>query len=259
MLSKNKIKLINSLDHKKYRETNKLFVAEGEKILREVLSSGYSVKILVINDTLLQSLPEELLEKPEEIITAKDSELSKISFLSSSSKGLAVIEIQDKAVEEKKITGQLSLVIEQLQDPGNFGTIIRTADWFGIRNIFCSHDCVDQYNSKVIQSTMGSFIRVNIQYCDLPKLLEKYSSEDNFPIYGSFLYGKNIYQEPLRQNGFIVIGNESKGISEQLSQLINHRISIPYYPANEKTIDSLNASLACAIICSEFRRRTLKT
>ena len=148
----------------------------------------------------------------------------------------------------------LCLALDDVQDPGNLGTIIRLADRCGIENIFCSHGTVDVFNPKVIQATMGALARVKLHYCDLASLI---SSLKEIPIYGTFLDGNNIYGENLSQNGLIIMGNEGNGVSKEVSQLINKRLYIPNYPTSRETSESLNVAIATAIVCAEFRRRSM--
>ena len=148
----------------------------------------------------------------------------------------------------------LCLALDDIQDPGNLGTIIRLADWFGIENIFCSHGTVDVYNPKVIQATMGALARVKLHYCDLVKLI---TSVKDIPIFGTFLDGNNIYGEDLSKNGLIIMGNEGNGVSKEVSKLINKKLYIPNYPTSRETSESLNVAIATAIVCAEFRRRSM--
>ena len=149
---------------------------------------------------------------------------------------------------------ELCLALDDIQDPGNLGTIIRIADWFGIKNIFCSHGTADAFSPKTVQATMGALARVKIHYCDIKALI---SGLDDVPVFGTFLDGNNIYESELSANGLIVMGNEGNGISKEVSALINKRILIPNYPQGNETTDSLNVAIATAIVCSEFRRRQL--
>ena len=148
----------------------------------------------------------------------------------------------------------MCLALDDIQDPGNLGTIIRLADWFGIEHIFCSQGTVDVYNSKVIQATMGALARVKVHYCNLPELI---SSLKDVPVYGTFLDGENIYDKPLSENGLIIMGNEGNGVSKEVSQLINNKLYIPNYPSGRTTSESLNVAIATAVVCAEFRRRLM--
>lgn len=247
-LNKNKIKLINSLSKKKYRNRENLFICEGEKIFETLLSSDFKIKeVFAIKD---------FVEKNEEIkklnyTLVSENELKKISELSTPQSVLALIEIPTKRIEAINFEGELTIVLDKIQDPGNLGTIIRLADWFGIKNIVCSTDTVDVYNPKVVQSTMGSIFSVNIFYTDLKAFFERHN---NSPIYGTFMDGDSIYETKLCQNGFILMGNEANGISNELKGYVNTRLSIPTLNKT-KAAESLNVAIATAIVCSEFLRR----
>lgn len=251
MLSKSKIKLINSLKRKKYRQINRLFTAEGSKLVLELLNSGFRVKTVVALESYIESVQGELLKNAGEVIAVSDNELKKISSLTAPQKVLAVAEIPDWKVEDEEIKKNLSLALDDIRDPGNLGTIIRTADWFGIKNVFCSQTCVDVYNPKVVQSTMGAVTRVKVHYTELAQLLDKWSAKSDCEIYGSFLKGENIYGAGLTNRGMVVLGNESRGISAALRPYISRSLCIPHRGRSE----SLNVSAAAAVICSEFRRK----
>jgi len=251
MLSKSKIKLINSLKIKKYRQVNRLFIAEGNKIVLELLNSGFRVKMFVALKSYIESVQDEFLKNAEEVIAVSDNELKKASSLTAPQKVLAVAEIPDRKIDNDEIKNALSLALDDIRDPGNLGAIIRTADWFGIKNVFCSQTCVDLYNPKVVQSTMGAITRVKVHYTELVQLLNKWSTKSNYKIYGSFLKGENIYDASLTNRGMVVLGNESRGISAALKPYISKSLYIPHRGRTE----SLNVSAAAAVICSEFRRR----
>jgi len=183
-------------------------------------------------------------------------ELSRISFLKTTPEIVAVVLIPKFEIDWDEIQGGLSLVLDEIQDPGNLGTIVRLADWFGIRNIICSEACADLYNPKVIQSTMGAFARVKVHYVALPEFLN-HAKELNIPIYGTFMEGENLYQCDLTVDGLIVMGNEGNGISENTTTYVSRKINIPSYPPGVVTSESLNVAIATAVICSEFRRRVI--
>lgn len=240
MISKNKIKLIRSLETKKGREKAGLFVAEGPKVVHDLLHEGF--------------VSEEILEDIEDI--------KKVSFLQHPQPVLGVFQMptEDKANSNDssdtyngQIDNQLVLALDGVQDPGNLGTIIRIADWFGIENIFCSHETADCWNPKVVQATMGSIARVKLHYLDLNKLIEHLPT--SYPVYATLLDGNNIYGQPLTQHGMIVMGNEGKGISPLLRTKINRKLLIPNYPPERETAESLNVAIATSIVCAEFRRR----
>ena len=241
MLSKNQIKLIKSLETKKYRKREGLFVAEGPKVVGDLLRAGYEPH------SIFSTLP-----RPDaELIT--DDELHRISFLQHPQEVLAVFHIPESNQNSQFsiLNSQLALALDGVQDPGNVGTIIRIADWFGITNIYCSPDTADVYNPKVVQATMGSLAHVTITYCDLVPLL----SEASIPVYGTLLDGEDIYQQPLSDKGIIVMGNEGNGISPEVRQLVTDKLLIPNFNKNTETAESLNVAIATAITLSEFRRR----
>lgn len=231
MISKNKIKLIHSLETKKGREKAGLFVAEGPKVVNDLLYAGFTA--------------ENIFEDIEDI--------KKISFLQHPQSMLGVFKLpRNEHYTEFSIT-QLVLALDGVQDPGNLGTIIRVADWFGIKDIFCSLDTADCWNPKVVQATMGSIARVQLHYVDLNKMVESLPAD--YPIYATLLDGENIYKQELSHHGMIVMGNEGKGISPLLRTKINRKLYIPNYSSNEDTAESLNVAIATSIVCAEFRRR----
>ncbi len=241
MLSKNQIKLIRSLELKKNRKRENLFVAEGPKVVGDLLKAGFHPH------SIFSTQPHDNAQ----LIT--DDELRRISFLQHPQEVLALFEIpsSNHTSQLSPLSSQLTLALDGIQDPGNLGTIIRIADWFGISTIFCSQDTADCYNPKVVQATMGSIAHVNIVYGDLVKLL----SETTLPVYGTLLDGENIYQQELTKEGIIVMGNEGNGISQEVRPLITHRLLIPNFSTQGETAESLNVAIATAITCSEFRRR----
>jgi TrmH family RNA methyltransferase len=254
-ISKNKIKYFSSLKQKKYRESEQLYSVEGEKIVFELLSSGKIVSYLVALPEWLKKNEKLLHHNIKEILEISDQELTRISSFKNPNKVIAIAPIEKRTYSKNDLQGSLSLILDDIKDPGNFGTIIRLADWFGIQNIFCSPETVELYNPKTIQATMGAFINVNVYYEELPDLLDKFKEMQSFNIYGTFLEGTNIYEAKLSKEGFIVIGNESKGISSKLRPYITHKITIPSCSGKVKPSDSLNAAIATAIVCSEFFRR----
>ncbi len=254
MLGKSKIKLIRSLEHKKYRHQNGLFLVEGDKMVREILLSSLEVKYLFAKPDWLSGLPDSLTSKATEITEIDDRELSQISFLKTPNQALALVKIPQYEFDYKELSNGLSLYLDEVQDPGNLGTIIRVADWFGIHHIVCGVGCADPYNPKAVQSTMGALIRVKTYQDDTSFFRNLNAQLPQFPIYGTFLDGENLYQKSLPNKAVIVMGNESKGISSDVEQYVNQRILIPSYPPNVPTSESLNVAIATAIVCAEFRR-----
>lgn len=248
MLSKNKLKFIRSLKEKKYRDEYDVFVAEGNKLVAELLTNS-KCKLLVAEKSFLESVN---LSHAEEALEVNGGELSQISFVKNPQQALGVF--YKKAVDENvNITSQLVLALDGIQDPGNMGTIVRLADWYGIRHIFCSSDTVDIYNPKVVQATMGAIARVHVHYVDLLAFLDKHS---DLPIYGTLLDGENMYQQELTQNGILIMGNEGNGIRPETEKRITKRLFIPTYPIGQHSSESLNVAIATAIVCAEFRRRS---
>ena len=253
MLSKNQIKLISSLQKKKYRDIHQLFVAEGDKLVMDLLYSKVKANYVIYTKDWQNQHTLEQFDNIENKIETDLLQMKKISNLKTPSSVIAIFRIPKYDISKEIIKNSLSIILDDVQDPGNLGTIIRIADWYGIKNIFCSTNTVDLYNPKVVQSTMGAVARVNVTYSSLEQLLSEYQSFD-FPFYGTTLDGDNIYNSKLVNKGFIIMGNEGKGISENIKEMLTHRLFIPNYPADIETSESLNVSVATAIICSEFRR-----
>ena len=250
MISKNKIKFIRSLEQKKFRKENGVFLAEGNKLVSD-LSDFFKCKILVATQQWLGSNRNIIAD--EKIYVEKD-ELSRVSLLKTPQDVLAVFEIPSYTLSMDCPRNELCLALDDVQDPGNLGTIIRIADWFGIKNIYCSHGTADAFSPKTVQATMGALARVQLHYCNIKELI---SSLNDVPVFGTFLDGDSIYNNTLSSDGLIVMGNEGNGISKEVAELINRRILIPNYPQGNETTDSLNVAVATAIVCSEFRRRQL--
>lgn len=256
MISKNKIKYIHSLESKKNRDSEGLFVAEGPKVVNDILSYFSSnIVMLVATSQWLNRDGAKYANMPGcEVIEVSEDELTKVSLLCHPQQVLAVFRKFNNNVAPHSLKDKLTIALDGVQDPGNLGTIIRIADWFGIENVICSKDTVDVYNPKVVQATMGSISRVNVSYMDLQELFV--SLPTNFPIYGTLLEGDNMYSQELSKAGLIVMGNEGKGLSATTRQLVNHALRIPSFPEGSDTADSLNVAIATAIVCAEFRRRS---
>ena len=248
MISKNLIKNIRSLENKKARHAEGLFIAEGPKVVGDLMEFYKPVKIVATT----QWLEKNHLLPNESTFVVTEEELRKVSLLQHPQQVLALFPIPEMPLPTlDKQT--LILALDNIQDPGNMGTIIRIADWFGITSIVCSKNTADSYNPKCVQATMGSIARVNVIYTDMEKWLAGLPSD--YPVYGTFLNGNNIYKEDLSTYGIIIMGNEGNGISEAVGQYVNKRILIPNYPEGRPTADSLNVAIATAITCAEFRRR----
>jgi TrmH family RNA methyltransferase len=237
MISKNQIKFVRQLEQKKYRRKEGLFVAEGPKVVGDLLRAGFNAQEIYAT--------KEWNNNGMHAQEVTDEELRKVSFLQHPQQVLALFEIPTTKISSDSA---LSLALDDVQDPGNLGTIIRIADWFGISTIYCSENTVDAWSPKVVQATMGSIARVNIVYTDLKELIRN----AKVPVYGTLLDGQNIYTQELSQDGIIVMGNEGNGISQAIRPLINRKLLIPQFHEGP---ESLNVAIATAITCSEFRRR----
>lgn len=246
-LSKNKLKYIRSLKEKKYRSEYGTFVAEGNKLVTDLLPY-MRCQLLVATPDFLNNLDTSTVE---EVIEVNDNELAQASFLQNPQQVLAVF-YQPQSDTSININRQLVLALDGIQDPGNLGTIVRLADWYGISHIFCSLDTVDIYNPKVVQATMGALARVKLHYVDLAEFLEK---NNKVPVYGTLLDGDDMYEQEITPHGIIVMGNEGNGIRPEIEKCVTRKLYIPNYPKGHTTSESLNVAIATAIICAEFRRR----
>jgi TrmH family RNA methyltransferase len=249
MLSKARIKLIQSLNLKKHRSELKLFVVEGKKQVTELLTSNYQINCIVATPNWANAFAQDIKNNTE-LIIVKAEELKKASLLQTPQEVMAVVEIHEHAFTPQILNEQFTIVLDGIQDPGNMGTIVRIADWYGIKNIVCSYDCVDILNPKTIQATMGSFARVNVFYTALDELF----NNNTLPVFGALMHGESLYNTPICELGILLIGNEGKGISNKLLPYITNPITIP----RVGEADSLNAGIATAIIC-DARARFLAT
>ncbi|RKS01534.1 RNA methyltransferase [Flavobacterium sp. 102] len=240
MVSKNQIKLITSLQHKKYRNEHQLFIAEGVKVIQELLLSNIVLEHLFVTEAIFEKI------NSSQKTGINEAEMKRISVLTSPSSCLAIFKIPKVAKIEEK---GLIVALDDIRDPGNLGTIIRLCDWFGVKQLVCSNETVDVYNPKVIQATMGSITRVNVSYVDL----NEFVSHTSLPVFGTFMDGKNIYKETLPADCVLIFGNEANGISPTLEKSIKNRIAIPRFGDVQQT-ESLNVATATAIFLSEFRR-----
>jgi TrmH family RNA methyltransferase len=249
-LSSGLIKLIHSLKVKKYRDKTGLFIAEGEKLIFDLLNTGIQLRYLLLLNNICDDRYEQIKDK---IVRVTEAELKKISEFKTGIKALGVFKIPKYTLNTNSAEKELILYCDDIQDPGNFGTIIRTCDWFGIRQVVCSPNSVDLYNPKVIRSGMGSVGRVSVNYISSNDFF--LSLPKNIPIYGTFLDGVDIYQTELESYGIIVIGNEGSGITKTTEKYVNYKLHIPNFSRNKNKPESLNASIATGIICSEFCRQ----
>ena len=250
MLSKNQIKYIRSLHLAKFRRQEKLFIAEGPKLALELLNSDFRVHSIHCLEEWHRANNRLCGDIPVSIISQK--ELERISNLQTPNEVLLLVKMMEEKGEAPTPGGDLVLVLDGIRDPGNLGTIIRTADWYGVRDVICSGDCVEVYNPKVVQATMGSIARVRVSYRDLKTFFA--SQGKDLPVYGTLLDGRSLYDQELSASGYLLIGSESHGISASLMPFITHPLLIP--PHSKAGAESLNASVATAIVLAEFRRRS---
>ena len=256
MVSKNKIKYLKSLEMKKHRQAESVFVAEGPKIVGDLLNVGFEPTYLAVVEcshfaSRLQNF--DLNGVHIDFVTADD--LRKVSSLEAPQQVLAVLKQPIWQLDSNVASKELCLALDEVQNPGNLGTIIRLAAWFGIEHLFCSKGCADVYNSKTVQATMGGLAHVKVHYVDLVEMIG--NLPNGTPIYGTFLDGENLYGKQLEQRGMIVMGNEGRGVSKEVENLVTEKLFIPNYPAERESTESLNVAIATAIVCAEFRRRAL--
>lgn len=239
-ISKNQLKLITSLSQKKYRQKHNLFIAEGVKVLNELLNSPFEIETLFCTDDFETTISEK------KVVRISETELKKVSTLKSPNKALGIFKIpKEKALQNYGLT----IALDAINDPGNLGTIIRLCDWFGVAQIVCSKDTVDCYNQKVVQASMGSLTRVTIHYTDL----ENYITKSNLDTFIADMDGENVYKTKLPKEGILIMGNEANGVSEEIKSLLQYKISIPRFGETQET-ESLNVATATAILLSEFKR-----
>ena len=241
MLSKAKIKLIRSLQIKKYRQQEQLFVVEGAKSVAELLKSDFVIELITGTGEYLSTLDAPVSLMAE----VKRDELQSLGLFQSNETTLAIARMKPNEPWQSE-PGEFVLALDDIRDPGNLGTILRTADWYGITRIVASTETADLYNTKVISATMGSFTRIHLYYTDL----KEYLSRSQKPVFGAFLEGEDVHQTDFGTEGIVVIGNEARGISDEVAALVSNRITIPRYGKAE----SLNAAIATAVICDNIRR-----
>ena len=245
-MTRAEIQFVRSLNDKRTRDAEGLFIAEGSKLVEEILASHLVVRHVYTTRRELHGANIELVTPQE---------MERISQLKNANDTLAIVEQPRYRLNREEVGKRLTLALDGVQNPGNLGTIIRLADWFGVEDIICSSECADCYNPKVVQATMGAILRVRVHYTsNLAELLSK-SAAAGTPIYGTLLDGENIYTQELSSHGIIVMGNEGRGLSDACRRALTHKLFIPPYPANAPTSESLNVAMATGIIMAEFRRR----
>ncbi|HJA89000.1 MAG TPA: RNA methyltransferase [Candidatus Parabacteroides intestinavium] len=250
MISKNKIKYIRSLELKKNRISERIFVAEGNKLVADMLPF-YTCKLLLAKPNWMATQGDI---PAEELLVAEEDDIRKASFLKNPQDVLALFHYPEWNLEEADPRKDLVLLLDGIQDPGNLGTIIRLADWFGIEHIVCSTDTADVFNPKTVQATMGALAHVKVHYTELAGYIRHWKG-NSVPVYGTFLDGDNLYGRSLTKNGLLIMGNEGNGVRPEIASLADERLYIPNYPQGRETAESLNVAIATAILCSEFRRR----
>ena len=244
-MTKAEIQLVRALADKRGRTEHGLFVAEGEKLIGELRGSHLKVrKIFAL---------EGVFAGPE-VETVAPRDMERLSLLKTAANSLAIVETPRYGLDMRSLAGRLTLALDDVQNPGNLGTIVRLADWFGIADIVCSEASADCFNPKVVQATMGAILRVRVHYTDLGAFLHD-AGAAGLPVYGTFLEGENIYGTTLTEEGVVVMGNEGRGISQAAARAVTHKLFIPPYPADRRGSESLNVAMATGIVCSEFRRR----
>jgi TrmH family RNA methyltransferase len=239
-ISKNQLKIITSLSQKKYRQKHNLFIAEGKKVVNELLNSSFEIDTLFATDDFITNISSD------SIVTISEKDLQKISNLKTPNKVLGLFKIPDEKLLEKS---GFMVALDAVNDPGNLGTIVRLCDWFGVTQLICSKDTVDCYNQKVVQASMGSLTRVSIKYVNL----ETYLQETELPTFIADMEGTNVYETVLPKEAILIMGNEANGISDKIKSIIKNKISIPRFGETQAT-ESLNVATATAILLSEFKR-----
>ncbi len=245
-MTKAEIQFVRSLADKRTRDQEQLFIAEGSKLVEEIIASEFAIRRIYTTRCDLKGTNVELIDVRE---------MERISQLKSATDTLAIVEQPRHTLSIKTLCGRLTIALDGVQNPGNMGTIIRLADWFGVEDIICTKECADLYNPKVVQATMGAILRVRVHYVDNLATLLREAHTADLNIYGTLLDGNNIYNTELEPSGIIVMGNEGRGVSEECRKELTHKLLIPPYPADTPTSESLNVAMATGIILAEFRRR----
>ena len=245
-MTKAEIQLVRALADKRGRTEHGLFVAEGEKLIGELRTSHLRIRKLFALEGVFEGPGVE---------TVAPRDMERLSLLKTAGNSLALVEIPRYELNTETLKGRLTLALDDVQNPGNLGTIIRLADWFGITDILCSPGTADCFNPKVVQATMGAVIRVRVHYTDLAPQLAAAAAQ-GIPVYGTFLEGENLYGAALSPEGIVVMGNEGRGVTEPVARTVTRKLFIPPWPADRRGSESLNVAMATGIICSEFRRRT---
>lgn len=245
-MTKAEIQHLRSLGDKRTRDAEGLFIAEGDKLVEEILSSRLRVRKVYTTRSDMSGAVIEQIDRRD---------MERISALKTATTTIAVVEQPRHKLNISNLDGRLTLALDGVQNPGNLGTIIRLADWFGIEDILCTKECADCYNPKVVQATMGAILRVRVHYVDDLAAMLVSLRDKGTAIYGTLLDGQSIYTTELRQEGVIVMGNEGRGLSDACRAVVSHKLLIPPYPATRSTSESLNVAMATGIVLAEFRHR----
>lgn len=245
-MTRSELQLVRALADKRGRSEHRLFVAEGAKLIGELRASHLRIRKIFALEGVFDG---------EEVETVPPRDMERLSLLKTPSNSLALVEIPRYELRAGELAGRLTLALDDVQNPGNLGTIIRLADWFGINDVVCSPATADCFNPKVVQATMGAILRVRVHYVDLPPFLRETSAR-GLPVYGTFLEGENLYDAELSDAGVIVMGNEGRGVTQAVAHAVTHKLLIPPYPADRRTTESLNVAMATGVVCAEFRRQT---
>jgi RNA methyltransferase, TrmH family len=256
VIGKNKIKLIRSLEFKKFRTEHNLFLAEGNKLVAELVASDIEMVLLYGTPDFLSGIITPFQKSTEIVETSRD-EIKKASLLKNPQEALALCRIPGHNINLADPARDWVLGLDNLQDPGNLGTIVRLADWFGIIDIVCSNGSADIFNPKAVQATMGSICRVRVHYTELPEFSRECNGKGLFTG-GTFMDGENLFNAAFPENGLVIMGNEGHGIGSEVEQVINRRLSIPFRAAGPSRAESLNVAAATALVCAEIRRESLK-
>jgi TrmH family RNA methyltransferase len=255
MISRNRLKYLSSLKSKKARTENRQFIMEGDKIVSDIFRDGKTrIRQLIASQSWLTANSRLLTGRAGEVTEADLTDLERISSLDTPPPVMAVLDMFEHSLDVHALSDTWCIALDTIQDPGNLGTIIRSADWFGIRHILCSDGCADFFNPKVIQSSMGAILRVNVYYGDLLSIMQEYTAGPSLPVYGTFMEGIPVYNISPEKRGMIVFGNESRGISEELFPFIQNRITIPPGDKDASHIESLNVASAVSVVCSVISR-----
>ncbi len=254
MLSKSRMRLVRSLQQDKTRAQLRLYVVEGDKMVRDYLAARHPIEQLYVVDEWWEARPESGWPNVGEVTCVSRAELEKLSALATPQNAIAVVPQPTEELDPSRLLEGVSLGLEAVRDPGNLGSLLRVAAWFGVSCVVCSPDCVDPYNPRVVQATMGALLHVGVHRAALPATLRAAAARE-LPVYGAVLDGESIYETELGGRGIILFGNEARGLSEEVLSFVARKITIPPWTAPAPGKDSLNVAVAAAVVCSEFRRK----